>query len=761
MSKDRTSLFYRLNDYKPLKNASGSIKDEKEAQDLVLEKTEEEESLRNSSLVLGARKMPGAMERCDKLDMSAMIMLESALDREKISRKILPEAVPVTLNCKMKAREKYQSDMWLEIEHPNKGLVLQDPSSSSLALFNTTSNAVAQCEGDPVDNIFEQNLKIKFYISSRSTSPSSYSEDEADTVKITDSAHLPVHTPTIKRKECHSRIFFPTKHKAHRFFLTSFTAPTKCHQCTSLMVGLVRQGCTCDACGFSCHTACVEKAPRACPVPFHQKKGAFCLDPQKGLGTVYEGHVWIPKKAGMKKGWQRALAIVCDFKLFLFDMNEEDSKPNVVVSQVIDMRDGAFSVSSVWPSDFVPAKRKEMPRMFKVTASQLSAPSNRYSIPILADSENKKSEWVGVLSELHKILRKSHSRDRSIYVLKEAYDSDLPLIKTTQTAAIIDHKRIALGNEEGLFVVHVIIDEIIRVGDIKKIHQIELIPHGQMVAVISGRSHHVQLFPMSVLDGEKTDSHRLAETKGCHTMTSGTVCQGAHTCLCVARKSQVFCYELFQSNTISHKKFKQLQIPTTVQWMGIFSEQLCVGFQSGFLRYPLKREGVPYRMLHFHDPTLSFITHQPVDALCAVEISSIEYLLCFKSIGIYTDSRGLRSRPVELMWPAPPTYCCYNAPYLSVYSENAVDIFDVNTMDWIQTIPLKKVRPLNSEGSLNIFLLETIRLIYFKNKKTNGEELVSSEAPDNQEKQMVQHLSSKRRYSFRVPRAKAVLPKGL
>jgi len=43
----------------------------------------------------------------------------------------------------------------------------------------------------------------------------------------------------------------------------------------------------------------------------------------------------------------------------------------------------------------------------------------------------------------------------------------------------------------------------------------------------------------------------------------------------------------------------------------------------------------------------------------------------------------------------------------------------------------------------------------------DGEELVSSETPDNQEKQMVQHLSSKRRYSFRVPRAKAVLPKGL
>lgn len=43
----------------------------------------------------------------------------------------------------------------------------------------------------------------------------------------------------------------------------------------------------------------------------------------------------------------------------------------------------------------------------------------------------------------------------------------------------------------------------------------------------------------------------------------------------------------------------------------------------------------------------------------------------------------------------PVIYLCfflgYNAPYLSVYSENAVDIFDVNSMEWIQTIPLKKV----------------------------------------------------------------------
>lgn len=35
-----------------------------------------------------------------------------------------------------------------------------------------------------------------------------------------------------------------------------------------------------------------------------------------------------------------------------------------------------------------------------------------------------------------------------------------------------------------------------------------------------------------------------------------------------------------------------------------------------------------------------------------------------------------------------------------MYSENAVDVFDVNTMEWIQTIPLKKVSTVVSQRHL-------------------------------------------------------------
>ncbi|XP_051639336.1 serine/threonine-protein kinase MRCK alpha isoform X8 [Pseudopipra pipra] len=777
------------------------VSDEKDArgylQALASKMTEELEALRNSSLGARATDMPWKMRRFAKLDMSARLELQSALDAEIRAKQAIQDelnkvkASCISTECKLQESEKKNMELLADIERlkketeelrSEKGVKHQDSQNSFLAFLNAPTSALDQFEDsfsssssslidfmddrppscipankgrriDSVENFTLSNTPSrdedsKSHLHSRSRSPSTASEIEP--IEVTDHPPRSMHTPTMRTTYIGSGLSAP-KPKAHQFVVKSFNTPTKCNQCTSLMVGLIRQGCTCEVCGFSCHVTCADKAPAVCPIPPEQTKGPLGIDPQKGIGTAYEGHVRVPKPAGVKKGWQRALAVICDFKLFLYDVAEgKASQPSVIVSQVIDMRDEEFSVSSVLASDVIHANRKDIPCIFRVTASQLSASSNKCSILILADGENEKSKWVGVLNELHRILKKNKLKDRSVYVPKEAYDSTLPLIKTTQSAAIIDHERIALGNEEGLFVVHVTKDEIIRVGDNKKVHQIELIPSEQLIAVISGRNRHVRLFPMAALDGRETEFYKLAETKGCQSIVSGHVRHGALTCLCVAMKRQVLCYELNQSKT-RHKKIKEIQVQGNVQWMSIFSDRLCVGYQSGFLKYPLHGEGSPYSLLHPDDHTLSFISQQPTDAICAVEISNKEYLLCFSSVGVYVDCQGRRSRQQELMWPATPSSCCYNAPYLSVYSENAIDIFDVNSMEWIQTIPLKKVRPLNTEGSLNLLGLETVRLIYFKNKMAEGDELVVPETSDNSRKQMVRNINNKRRYSFRVP----------
>lgn len=136
---------------------------------------------------------------------------------------------------------------------------------------------------------------------------------------------------------------------------------------------------------------------------------------------------------------------------------------------LLPFRDEEFSVSSVLASDVIHASRKDIPCIFRVrptslvakkkkpnasrraltrcdatplspqvTASQLSHSSNhKPSILILADSDQERNKWVGLLNELHRILKKNKLKERFVYVPKEAYDSTLPLIKTTQSAAII------------------------------------------------------------------------------------------------------------------------------------------------------------------------------------------------------------------------------------------------------------------------------------------------------------------------------------
>ncbi|XP_077075936.1 serine/threonine-protein kinase MRCK alpha isoform X3 [Siphateles boraxobius] len=765
------------------------VSDEKDArgylQALATKMTEELEGLRNTSLGARGTDMPWKMRRFAKLDMSARLELQSALDAEIRAKQSIQDelnkvkASSIATECKLQESDCRNQELLVEIERLRKeteelrlrrGVKHQDSQNSFLAFLNAPTSALDQFDRSPSFGLGSKTRRLDsadFTPSntpsrdedsrsrhiSRSRSPSTASDMEP--IELIDHTSRSLQTPT-GRSGYGSLGHSSSKPKAHQFIVKSFTVPTKCNQCTSLMVGLIRQGCACEVCNFSCHVTCADKAPSVCPVAPDQTKGKLGIDAQRGIGTAYEGHLRVPKPTGVKRGWQRVWAVVCDFKLFLYELGEgKGAQPGVIVNQVIDMRDEEFSASSVLESDVIHANRKDIPCIFRVTASQLSAsPSQKTCILILADNEQERSKWVCALNELQRILRKNKLKERFVYVPKEAYDSTLPLIKTTQTAAIIDHERVALGNEEGLFIIHVTKDEIVRVGDIKKVHHIELMPTEHLLAVISGRNRQVCLVPMAGLDGREIDKIKVADTKNCQALVSGVVRNGA--CFCLAIKRQITCFEINKSKS-RHCHLVDIQAPGTIQWMALFSQQLCVGYQAGFMRYSLHGETLPASLLHPDDPTLAFIKAENLDALCAVEISNKEMLLCFSKIAVYVDTHGRRSRQQELMWPATPTACCYNAPYLSVYSENAVDVFDVNTMEWIQTIPLKKVRPLNMDGSLNLLGLETVRLIYFRNKTAEGDELVVPEVCDNSRKQMVRNMSNKRRFSFRIPEEERLL----
>jgi serine/threonine-protein kinase MRCK len=134
------------------------------------------------------------------------------------------------------------------------------------------------------------------------------------------------------------------------------------------------------------------------------------IDPTRGIGTAYEGYVRVPKPGGVKKGWIRQFVVVCDFKLFLYDLPVERSTPHmpsVCVSQIIDMRDSEFEVCGVRDSDVIHANRKDIPCIFRVTTSMMDVPGGQNNTLMLAETESEKTKWVMALSELHRIFKRN------------------------------------------------------------------------------------------------------------------------------------------------------------------------------------------------------------------------------------------------------------------------------------------------------------------------------------------------------------------
>ena len=201
--------------------------------------------------------------------------------------------------------------------------------------------------------------------------------------------------------------------------------------------------------------------------------------------------------------------------------------------QVLDMRDAEFEVSSVRESDVIHANKKDVSCIFRVTTSLMDPPGVRHQCLMLADSESEKTKWVVALNELHRdedadkrtlrslhishhfesrslslflsiyvhtwqsmsaqfiqifgvvhclgvksvhlrILKKNKLPDKTVFRCREVLDNTVSIIKNAMSASLVDRDRIAVGTEDGLFCVDLDRDEICRIGDQKKIHQVRV-----------------------------------------------------------------------------------------------------------------------------------------------------------------------------------------------------------------------------------------------------------------------------------------------
>lgn len=474
--------------------------------------------------------------------------------------------------------QQTQSVSSIPQQYSSQNQLQMTPQPQASAYANTKNYSVESDEGDVEDN----------RIHSLSSSKSNLSEASLD------HSHS-IHSSIMSQQQ---QMAMMSKPKIHQFLVRTFSSPTKCNHCTSLMVGLTRQGVVCELCGFACHMICCQKVPTHCPAS--QSKRPLGIDPTRGIGTAYEGYVKVPKSGVVKRGWTRQFVVVCDFKLFLYDItSDRNAMPSVHVAQVLDMRDSEFAVSGVRESDVIHAAKKDVPCIFRVTTSLLEG--QPLQTLMLADSESEKNKWVVALSELHRILKKNNLPNTAILKVRETLDSNLSVVRNALCGLIVDLERILIGTDDGLYCVELDRYEVVRVGESKKVINIWYLNEEQLLMVLCGKQRSIRLIPIRALEASDVEWIKVLESKYCITACTGLIRRAPQNiyCFVIALKrpngSQIVVYEV-NRNKARHHKICEFIVPYIVQSLQILSDmRLAVGHQSGFTAYFLQGEAQAMR----------------------------------------------------------------------------------------------------------------------------------------------------------------------
>lgn len=564
-------------------------------------------------------------------------------------------------------------------------------------------------------------------------------------------------------------------HNRHMFVVRTFIMPLKCNLCTSLMTGLIRQGLVCESCGFACHVSCAKLlVSTACP---YDDKKPIGLDPQRGIGTAYSGYVRIPRPGGVRKGWLRIYVVVCDFKLFLYDINCENSgsgsssvslvgsssgredgtssKTNfgVSVSRIVDLRDENFSVTSVLENDVIHASRTDISCIFRLSSTMVGdehSPHNQRNIfyqLMLVDKESEKIKWIEALHELHRIVKRNNLPSRNMLasysVMTTSQLSQLRNISTIHSCAIVEEgPKLLLGTDEALICCYLDLQAYHKLPKGNRVLQLDVLESEQLIVAMSGRQKHIKLIPMRAFECDTVAWIKMPETKNATTFVIHKNLPKSF--ISVAVKKSLYVYEVTRRQ-FRYAHWREIQSNATIQTLNVSGPLISVGTCSNFhVHNILSRDGPPLYLISNDCADLMYIIQNPFEPLGCYQVSNEKWLLVFENHGVYVNSLGLKTQEADLQFVTKCTsissllleHSTGSKLLLLAFSVNHIDVYNAYNGEWLQTMNLKNTKPLQSHGVNSIVCitgaLDLPLVIQITRKGDSGSRLTHDNVNQNQ-----------------------------
>ena len=698
------------------------------------------ERIKKSSSNFG--KIDGWHERRSiKNDSQRLHELELALDSEinakqhisdELSRSKEQQALCETQihSLTKQAQELYSLIQKKQHEINKRDIEIKKLRSNLVSISLSTSDKVQRKESlveylanDVGESLTDRNAVIINEKTSEECSDKFESLSSSSTISET-----PPNSPNIVLKSENPQLKNVKPPTHHHFLMTTLQEPIICDCCCSFMLGLIRQGVCCEHCNYQCHLHCVDsKDVSTCPTSQKGKKLVF--NAATGIGTIYQGWIKVPKPNGVRKGWLKQLMIICDYKIFFFELTIDKSQTFKLV-QLIDICDEDFYISKVVDSEVIHAHPKLVPQIFKLSSCLRGCKDINPSILVLMQNESIRDTILTILSELRLFVKQNKIAKSPLYRPRELYDSaQLDLLRFINTACLIDTDRILIGCEDGLFLLDLPNHFSNRLSD-KKIYQIEYVESENFIVYSAGRQKVLRILEVNSLEAADSSSIKILDSKGSNLFITGNLHHS--TFIVVAIRKRLIFYEITKSTMSKYIKIKELNIQSSILSLNLFSSRICIGIHSGFVVLSIQGDGAPLYLVNSEDPTLSFLLSSPFEPLCSVELSmGQEYLLCFDLLAIYVDSIGKRSRQYEIKWLVAPSSIVYNSPYLLAYCETSVDVYDPNLGVWLQTLPLKRTQSISKDGTILVsYQSDPPKLVYLQCCSPTSNPSIQLKLPD-------------------------------
>lgn len=300
---------------------------------------------------------------------------------------------------------------------------------------------------------------------------------------------------------------------------------------------------------------------------------------------------------------------------------------------------------------------------------------------------------------------------------------------------IIDVTRLLIGCEDCLICCDLDIHSYRRLTNSKKIVLCSYSSTDQLVVVLAGKQRHIKLIPTRGLDEDNIEWIKVTETKGATTFV--IVPLPSDTFICVAIKKTLLIYQVNRKKT-RYTFWREIQMPLNIQILTCHDNMIAVGTNSNFVVYAVNnREQPPLYLVNQDCPQLSYLTQNSIDGFTCQSVSEKEWILIFarklsyliylscmhncyvffSDYGVYVDNNGRRSRSQELMFPTQPLYVSImdvnlsssnsSTKLLLAFSLIHIDIYDLHSTQWIQTINLKNTKPLHTHATNSSLLCLT------------------------------------------------------